>query len=152
MFGRPMKSIGQASFLLGVTFGLMVGCSEDGKGGSDASPPEDAGDGSTGEGGGDGLPVPACEWGTDLPELTLPMSEKQGILKGMSRNPSTTCTRQKGTGGPDTLFLLRVTDRSIVELEVVSSLDTVVAVRRVCDDPLSEVACNDTPAGTGLPT
>jgi hypothetical protein len=78
--------------------------------------------------------------------LTLPSGEVKGVLKGMSRNPSTTCTRQKSAGGPDTVFVLPVAVRTTVELEVVSLLDTVLAIRTACDDPLSEVACNDTPA------
>ncbi len=33
----------------------------------------------------------------------------------------------------------------LVELEVVSTMDTVLAVRRVCEAPLTELACNDGP-------
>jgi hypothetical protein len=107
-----------------------------------------------------GTTVAACAWGSSFPELDLPTSEVKGVLKGASRNGSTTCTRQKGTGGPETIYLLRLKERSIVDLEVVSTMDTVVAVRTVCDDPLTEVACNDTPplsatagpnVGTGAP-
>jgi hypothetical protein len=38
-----------------------------------------------------------------------------------------------------------VKTRTTVELEVVSAIDTVLAIRTACDDPLTEVACNDTP-------
>jgi hypothetical protein len=104
------------------------------------------GTGGTDGGAGDGGPAPAivCPWGT-FPSLTLPSGEVKGILKGMSRNASTTCTRQKGAGGPDTVFVLPVATRTTVELEVVSTIDTVLAIRTACDDPLSELACNDTP-------
>jgi hypothetical protein len=81
------------------------------------------------------------------------MSETKGVLKGTSRNASTTCTTQKGSGGPETVFLLPIAARTTVELEVVSTIDSVVAIRSVCDDPLTEVACNDNgPTGsTGDP-
>ena len=46
----------------------------------------------------------------------LPTSEVKGVLKGMSRNASTTCTRSKGTGGPEALYLLTVRSASAVEL------------------------------------
>src|SRR6185436_20271740 len=68
---------------------------------------------------------------------------------GESRNSSTTCTRQKGTGGPDTVFVLPVKTRTTVELEVVSTIDTVLAIRTACDKPLTELACNDTPPVPG---
>jgi hypothetical protein len=91
----------------------------------------------------------SCAWtsssGAALKELTLPVSEVSGVLRGTSQNASTTCTRQKGTGGPETFYGLRVTQRTVIDLEVFSQLDTVVAIRRACDDPLSEVACSDDP-------
>jgi hypothetical protein len=109
-------------------------------------------DGGTGGEGGVS-PAVACPWGKDFPTLTLPMSEVQGVLRGMSRNPSTTCTRQKSAGGPESVYLLTITARTTVELETVSNLDTVLAIRTACDDPLTEVACNDNPplngGGTG---
>ena len=108
------------------------------------------GNGDGGAGGDGGIwPALACPWGKDFPTLTLPMGEVQGILKGQSRNSSTTCTRQKGTGGPETVYLLPVKTRTTVELEVVSTIDTVLAIRTACDDPLTELACNDNPAGSG---
>ena len=72
------------------------------------------------------------------------------MLRGTSRNASTTCTRQKGTGGPEAIYLLRLTERTLVDIEVVSEMDTVLAIRRVCDDPLTELACSDGPV-TALP-
>jgi hypothetical protein len=92
-------------------------------------------------------PAIACPWGKDFPSLVLPMSDVKGVLKGPSRNASTTCTRQNGTGGPDTVFVLPVAARTTVELEVVSAIDTVLAIRTACDDPLTELACNDNPSG-----
>jgi len=102
----------------------------------------------TGDG---GAPIPAtvCPWGKDFPTITLPSSEVKGVLKGASRNPSTTCTRSRGTGGPDTAFLLPITARTTVELEVISGFDTVLAIRSACDDPLTELACNDNQGVTG---
>jgi hypothetical protein len=110
-----------------------------------------AGDGNGNPGDGassDGLPgAPTCAWSARPPELILPSAEVKGVLRGTSRNASTTCTRQKGAGGPEAIYLLRVSERSLIELEVTSTIDTVLAVRRACDDPLTELACNDTPAG-----
>jgi hypothetical protein len=100
-----------------------------------------------GDGGADGPPPAiACPWGS-FPTLTLPTSDTKAVLKGASRNASTTCTRQKGTGGPETVFVLPIKARTTVELEVVSDLDAVVAIRSACDDALTEIACNDSPNG-----
>jgi hypothetical protein len=89
---------------------------------------------------------PACA-GDRPPELSLTGEEVRGVLRGTSRNGSTGCTRQRGTGGPEAMYLLRLAERALVDVEVTSNLDTVLAVRRVCDDPLTELACNDAPAG-----
>jgi hypothetical protein len=86
----------------------------------------------------------SCSWQPSAPLLTLPRSEVRGTLRGASRNPSTTCTRSKGAGGPEAIYTLRLTERAVVDLEVVSNIDTVVSVRRDCTDPLTELACNDT--------
>jgi hypothetical protein len=102
-------------------------------------------DGGGGDGGDGPPPAAACAWNVQAPELALTGGEVRGVLRGTSRNGSTTCTRQKGTGGPEALYRLRVTERALIELEVVSTIDTVLAIRRVCDDPLSELACNDGP-------
>jgi hypothetical protein len=100
----------------------------------------------------DGAQVPACAWAPTAPELTLPQGEVIGALRGSSRNLSTTCTPQKGTGGPEAIYLLRLTERTLLDVEVVSEMDTVLAIRRVCDDPLTELGCSDdTGATSGAP-
>jgi hypothetical protein len=105
--------------------------------------------GDAGDAGSDGStdgPVTAartCSWNPSAPELVLPKSQVKGVLSGPSRNASSTCTRQKGAGGPEAIYVLRVTERTVVELETVSGLDTVIAIRRACEDPLTEIACND---------
>ena len=118
-------------------------------------------DGGNGRGdAGDGGDAPtdvvaaSCSWQPSAPVLTLPRSEVRGTLRGTSRNPSTTCTRSKGAGGPEAIYTLRLTERTVVDLEVVSNIDTVVSIRRDCTDPLTELACNDTsadndPSGAG---
>ena len=112
--------------------------------GCDGGDDDGRGDGGADKGDGGGDMVAAfCRWQPDAPPLTLPRSEVRGVLRGTSRNPSTTCTRSRGTGGPEAIYVLRVTERTVVDLEVISSIDTVVAIRRACDDPLTEVACND---------
>jgi hypothetical protein len=98
----------------------------------------DAGDGGV------DVVAASCSWQPSAPQLTLPRSEVRGTLRGTSRNASTTCTRSKGAGGPEAIFSLRLTERTVVDLEVVSNIDTVVSVRRDCTDPLTELACNDT--------
>jgi hypothetical protein len=139
---RSDRSFSIALFLIGV---VGAGCESSGT--------PVPGDGGTIHVNTDGPPAAVtCAWGSQFPQLMLPMAEAKGLLKGMSRNASTTCTRQKGSGGPDTVFVLPVAQRTTVELEVISSLDTVVAIRTACDDPLSEVACSDGPGsfpGTG---
>jgi hypothetical protein len=92
--------------------------------------------------------VGTCVWSRTPTLLALPQSEVTGVLTGASRNASTTCTRQKGTGGPEAIYELHLARRTVVDLTVRSFIDTVIAVRRACDDPLSEVACNDT---SGVP-
>ena len=137
---RPARGAALALLLFAA---VGTGCNDSGANGS-------AGDGGLGGG---LAPAPTCAWNTQPPQLQLPASEVRGVLRGMSRNASTTCTRQRGTGGPEAIYLLQVTERSLVELEVKSTIDTVIAVRRVCDDPLSELACNDGPAAAdpGVP-
>ncbi len=114
------------------------------------------GRGDAGDGGDAPTDVVAasCSWQPSAPLLTLPRSEVRGTLRGTSRNASTTCTRSKGAGGPEAIYTLRLTERTVVDLEVVSNIDTVVSVRRDCTDPLTELACNDTsadsdPSGAG---
>ena len=96
--------------------------------------------------------APACLWDSRAPELKLPDDRVKGALRGSSRNASTTCTRQKGTAGPEAIYLLRLHERTLIDIEVVSEIDTVLAIRRVCDDPLTEVACNDGNDGASTPT
>jgi hypothetical protein len=124
--------------------GVLAAVAGGGCDGGNPPPGPDRGDGGTT----DGLPAaPACAWSAQPPELKAPGGEVKGTLRGTSRNTSTTCTRQKGTGGPEAIYLLRLSERALIELEVTSTIDTVIAVRRVCDDPLTELACNDTPPG-----
>ena len=140
-----MKKFGGwgGALLLGVALGGGCGQADPGAtldGGLDGPGEVDAigPDGST-----DVAAAPTCAWDPRPPELKVPEDEIEGVLRGTSRNASTTCTRQKGTGGPEAIYLLRLDQRSLVELEVVSEIDTVLAIRRVCDDPLTELACND---------
>ncbi len=84
----------------------------------------------------------ACPF-TTVRALTLPMDSAMGTLSGMSRNPSTTCTTMSGTAGPDDFYTLHVTTRTGVILNAESTIDTMLAIRRACDQPLTEVACND---------
>ena len=118
---------------------LAGACDSDDGGRADGST-DGATDVTSGDG---GLVSSACSWDRAAPELTLPKSEVKGVLRGQSRNASTTCTRQKGAGGPEAIYALRVRERTVIELETVSTLDTVIAIRRACEDPLTEVACND---------
>jgi hypothetical protein len=112
-----------------------------------ADRPMEGGDGSADVG-----QAPVCLWDTRVPELKLPDDQVRGALRGRSRNASTTCTRQKETGGPEAIYLLRLDERMLIDVEVVSQIDTVLAIRRVCDDPLTEVACDDGTANASSPT
>jgi hypothetical protein len=84
-----------------------------------------------------------CAWSPDAAELALPSGTVSGVLAGPSRNASTTCMRGIGTGGPEMIYRLRISERALVDIKVTSTLDTVLALRRACDDPLTELACND---------
>ena len=105
----------------------------------------DGGGGGGGDAGDGGMDVAAasCSWQPSAPLLTLPRSEVRGTLRGASRNPSTTGTRSKGAGGPEAIYTWRLSERTVVDVEVVSNIDTVVSIRRDCTDPLTELACND---------
>jgi hypothetical protein len=75
--------------------------------------------------------------------LSLPSSTVKGTLRGPSLNMRTSCTTDLGTQGPEAVYLLTLTERTGVILQTTASTNTVVAIRRVCDDPVTEVACNN---------
>lgn len=76
-------------------------------------------------------------------ELQLPTDRKVATLRGTSENLTTSCTPQQGTQGPEHFYRLVVTDRTGARLTVNASTDTVLAIRRACDDPVSEIVCNN---------
>ena len=91
-------------------------------------------------------PAPRC----DLPlqrTLALPADAVTATLEGTSRNASTTCTTTTGTGGPEHYYRLHVAARTGVALAVEAAIDTALAIRTACDDPLSEVACSGSVPG-----
>jgi hypothetical protein len=146
---RQMRTFGNwaGALLLGAALG--TGC-DGGPLHPTAKNGPDAAGGS--DGAGDMAQSPACVWAPAAPELTLAEGEVKGVLRGSSRNLSTTCTGQKGTGGPEAIYLVRLTERTLLDIEVVSEMDTVLAIRRACHDPLTEVACSDdTGANSPLP-
>jgi hypothetical protein len=75
--------------------------------------------------------------------LNLPTSTIMGTLRGPSRNMTTSCTPDQGTQGPEALYLLNVAQRTGVILRTEATTNTVLAIRRVCDDPVTEVGCNN---------
>jgi hypothetical protein len=86
--------------------------------------------------------VPSCS----LPvagTLNLPTSTVMGTLRGPSMNMTTSCTTDLGTQGPEALYRLNVTERTGVILRTTAATNTVLAIRRLCDDPVTEVACNN---------
>jgi hypothetical protein len=138
-----MRTIGGWGGALLLSAALGAGCGEApetaaGDGGADGAGEAGITDGATDVSG-----ASACLWDPRAPKLALPDSEVKGVLRGSSRNTSTTCTRQKGTGGPEAIYLLQLDQRMLVDIEVLSEIDTVLAIRKVCDDPLTELACND---------
>jgi hypothetical protein len=104
-------------------------------------------DGGLPDGGGDadtGANVdaaPVCPWSI-AGTLTLPSAMVTGTLRGPSRNTTTSCTADLGTQGPDAFYVLNVTTRTGVILQTTGLANTVLAIRSVCDDPITEVACN----------
>ena len=71
--------------------------------------------------------VSTCAFGIKR-QLTLPSDDLSNTLAGESRNRSTTCTTDRGTGGPDDFYLLRVTTRIGVEIASHASIDTALAI------------------------
>jgi hypothetical protein len=85
---------------------------------------------------------PACS----LPiagTLNLPNSTVMGTLRGPSKNMTTSCTTDQGTQGPEAVYVLNVAQRTGVTLTTDATTNTVLAVRKVCDDPVTEVGCNN---------
>jgi len=85
---------------------------------------------------------PACTL-TIAGTLQLPTSTVMGKLHGPSMNMTTSCTTDLGTQGPEAVYLLDVPQRTGVILQTTSSTNTVIAIRRVCDDATTEVGCNN---------
>ena len=105
----------------------------------------DAGDEDTLEVEDAGAVVAVCPWDSAAEEIPFASGRVQGVLRGESRNRSTKCTQQSGAGGPEKIFRFQVPERRRVTLEVQSDMNTVVAIRSACDDPLTEVACGSLP-------
>lgn len=95
------------------------------------------GGGATNDGGASACRFPVAR------TLSLPTDSVDATLSGESRNASTTCTTERGTGGPEHVYSLRLAARTGVDLSTSAAIDTVLAIRRVCDEPLTELACND---------
>jgi len=67
-----------------------------------------------------------------------------GTLMGMSLNDSTSC--QSSTQGPEDVFTLHLDAQTALVFSTAGSrtmVDTVLEIRRVCEDPSSAVACDD---------
>jgi hypothetical protein len=67
--------------------------------------------------------------------------EVTGTLSGESANPSTTCTTEQGTNGPEHLYALQVTETRLFRFEITSDAELAVAIRSTCDDALTELGC-----------
>lgn len=80
--------------------------------------------------------VTSCPWATMAQPRPL-AGEVAGVLRGSSRNASTTCTRREGAGGPEAVYRLHLDEPRMVDITVAADFETVIAVRSACDDPLS---------------
>src|SRR5437660_82777 len=106
---RGWEIVMRSGLLLAAMSGLSIAC-----GGSEApaihpggaSDPADAGPADAG---------PACAFPLKG-QLSLPQDTASATLSGESRNRSTTCTTDRGTGGPDDFYLLHVAARTGVEI------------------------------------
>ena len=100
------------------------------------------------EGGTIGSAAPACAWDVVAPELKLPEARAAG---GAAREQPERLHHLHAAEGRPAVRRRSIccasTERTLVDLEVISDLDTVLAIRRACDDPLTEVACSDGRAG-----
>lgn len=129
--------------------GAQVDASVDVDGGADAGAPDsggaDAGVGDAGPPPDAGPPdagPPACPLDV-RGSLSLPTDEVTDTLRGESLNTTTSCTPDRGTQGPEHFYRLHVEARTGVVLRSTSTSDTVLAIRTACDDPVSELACNN---------
>jgi len=90
--------------------------------------------------------LPMCP-GMFRSTITLPSATPvtvMGTTEGSSHNASTSC--RANTGGSEDYHRLDVTSRSVVSLSTegaATHFDTVLAVRRNCTNPSSELACDD---------
>lgn len=79
-------------------------------------------------------------------ELALPSDRVTGTTSGLGRLNA----RCAGSVGPEHIYTLRLPSPSGVQLSAEASFDTVLMIRRACNDPGSELACNDDrPDGVG---
>jgi hypothetical protein len=69
-----------------------------------------------------------------------------GVSSGASSIPSSSC--QSLTGGPEAAFSFTLSHETGVSLTVRGTFDSVLTVRRTCETPSDEVACNDVQGGT----
>jgi hypothetical protein len=124
--------------------GLEAGVNDSASNDPDAGPQPDAEVPDFGEGFDLGI-VDAGEVSCSLSivgRLNLPMDRFESRLSGPSQNFSMTCTPDIGTGGPEQVLRLRVETPTGVFLRASSQeAQLAIAIRRSCDDPLTEVAC-----------
>jgi hypothetical protein len=80
--------------------------------------------------------------------LALPVSLVSGKLDGPSQSSATSCSVAE-TRGPQAVYLLEVPEQTGLSLIVTAMGRFVVSIRRACDDPATEVACqNGEPASS----
>ena len=91
-----------------------------------------------------GPPTTACDGATVVTE--------SGTHRGNTSTDTDDFTsRCGGSGGADTVYEIRMETAFDLVAEVTAAdFDTVLHLRRVCDDPASEVTCNDDSGGTLL--
>jgi hypothetical protein len=110
---------------------------------ADAPVDAPAGDAAEPDAMADAMPDGAALCPTPIRAL-LPNDSYDGTLSGTSLNPSTTC--QASTGGPEDVFTIHLDTPQVVVFSTEgarTTIDTVVEVRRNCDDPTSAVLCDD---------
>ncbi len=72
-------------------------------------------------------------------EFALPATRVTGVTSGFSRVDAN-CI---GTSGPEHIYTLRLPSRRGVQLFTEATFDPVLMIRRACNDPGTEIACND---------
>lgn len=91
--------------------------------------------------------APACEFTDDVQEV----GPEGGVIMFDTRGDPTTGEASCGGGSPQAVVAITIAERSSLEASIIASnYDTVIHLRSVCDDPATELACDDDTFAPGV--